>query len=186
MPPLFLVMFPGEAPESYIAPASRLYPPFGRVIFCRRRRQSLGVRAARARFYSDAPQRCHSVAPPYKNVPPLFLVMFPGEAPESYIAPASRLYPPFGRVIFCRRRRQSLGVRAVRARFYSDVPQRCHSVAPPHKNVPPRAALLNILSPKGDEIFHTRKARISPPRSGDFTRRLIEPPYFTAKPSGLI
>ena len=115
-------------------------------------------------------------------MPPLFLVMFPGEAPESYIAPASRLYPPFGRVIFCRRRRQSLGVRAVRARFYSDVPQRCHSVAPPHKNVPPRAALLNILSPKGDEIFHTRKARISPPRSGDFTRRLIEPPYFTAKP----
>ena len=72
-------------------------------------------------------------------MPPLFLVMFPGEAPESYIAPASRLYPPFGRVIFCRRRRQSLGVRA---RFYSDVPQRCHSVAPPHKNVPPRAALL--------------------------------------------
>ena len=90
-------------------------------------------------------------------MPPLFLVMFPGEAPESYIAPASRLYPPFGRVIFCRRRRQSLGVRAVRARFYSDVPQRCHSVAPPYKNVPPRAALLNIC-PKGANISHAQSA----------------------------
>ena len=177
------------------------------------------MRAVRARFYSDVPQRCHSVAPPHKNVPPRaallaqdaraakaggndrreyyirieaarsaasILSYVSRRSAESYIAPASRLYLPFGRVIFCRRRRQSLGVRAVRARFYSDVPQRCHSVASPHKNVPPRAALLNILSPKGDEIFHMRKARISPPRSGDFTRRLIEPPYFTAKPSGLI
>ena len=36
-----------------------------------------------------------------------------------YIAAARRLCPPFGRVMFCRRRRQSLGVTAVRSHFYS-------------------------------------------------------------------
>ena len=41
----------------------------------------------------------------------------------------------------------------------------------PHQNVPRPAAHLNILSPKGDKIFHTREARISPRRRRDFTRR---------------
>ena len=43
------------------------------------------------------------------------------------------------------------------------------SVRTPYKNVPRPAAHLNI-SPFWGEIFHTRKARISPCRSHDFTR----------------
>ncbi len=45
------------------------------------------------------------------------------------------------------------------------------SVPPPLQNVCARRTHLNILS-QSDKIFHTRKARISPPQSGDFTRRL--------------
>ena len=47
------------------------------------------------------------------------------------------------------------------------------SVRPIYQNVPPRTAHLNILSPKGDKIFHTREARISPRRRRDFTRRRV-------------
>ena len=43
------------------------------------------------------------------------------------------------------------------------------SVPKPYKNVPRPAAHLNI-SPFWGEIFHTRKARISPCRRHDFTR----------------
>ena len=43
------------------------------------------------------------------------------------------------------------------------------SVRTPYKNVPRPAAHLNI-SPFWGEIFHTRKARISPCRKHDFTR----------------
>ena len=45
-----------------------------------------------------------------------------------------------------------------------------HKIALPLQNVCARRTHLNILPQRG-KIFHTRKARISPPQSGDFTRQ---------------
>ena len=46
-----------------------------------------------------------------------------------------------------------------------------HKIALPFQNVCARRTHLNILPQRG-KIYHTRKARISPPQSGDFTRQL--------------
>ena len=94
----------------------------------------------------------------------LLTVIFSGASPESYIAPSARLCPPFGRVMFCTLRAQSLGVPAVRAHFYRwDAPRRrfapqAHTAAAPRNSIP----LSTLL---------TAKNRITKPKSS--TRRML-------------
>ena len=149
------VIFFGVPPKSYIAASRWLCPPFRQVMFFALRAKSIcGGGAARLppQLYFSACRR-------------------------SYITASRRLYPrqsrglcflPFGQKMnVCRGSRHIFigGMHSINASLTVT------AAALHHQNVPARRAHLNILSPKGDKIFHTREARISPRRRRDFTRR---------------